>query len=113
MSSSTGRRDVPVLNSVREWIARLWSTLRPARHDGDLEDELRLHAELAAESARRRGGSADDPTHPRAIAAADVRHAVEAMREQRGLPWLDDGLRDVRYAARLLKRQPAFTLVAS
>ena len=79
--------------TLREWIARLWGTLRPGRQDGDLEQELRLHAELAGE----RGG---------------VAQAMEAMRDQRGLPWLDDFLRDTRHAWRLLLRNPAFTTVA-
>ena len=78
---------------LREWIARVWGTLRPGRQDGDLEQELRLHQELAGE----RGG---------------VAQAVEAMRDQRGLPWLDDFLRDTRHAWRLLLRNPAFTAVA-
>jgi hypothetical protein len=40
--------------TFREWTTRLWATLRPIRDDRDLEQELRLHAELAAEDARRR-----------------------------------------------------------
>ena len=31
----------------REWAHRLWGTLRRARTDRDLEDELRAHLELA------------------------------------------------------------------
>jgi predicted permease len=34
------------------------------------------------------------------------------MRDRRGLPWLEDVARDVRYAARLLWRNPGFTAVA-
>jgi hypothetical protein len=32
---------------LREWIHRLLGTLRPGRQDRDLEEELRLHMELA------------------------------------------------------------------
>jgi putative ABC transport system permease protein len=79
--------------TLREWIARVWGTFRPGRQDGDLEQELRLHQELAGE----RGG---------------VAQAMETMRDQRGLPWLDDFLRDTRHAWRLLLRNPGFTAVA-
>ena len=46
------------MRMLREWIHRLLGTLRIARRDDDLADELRLHLELAAEDAGRRG---DDP----------------------------------------------------
>ena len=41
--------------TLREWVSRLWGTVRPRRDDRELEQELRLHVELAAEDARRRG----------------------------------------------------------
>ena len=45
--------------SLREWIIRLWATLRPQRDDSDLEQELRLHLELAAEETLRSGHALD------------------------------------------------------
>jgi predicted permease len=80
---------------VREWIARVWGTLRPARPDADLERELRAHLELAGGTAR-----------------PEVQQAMDALRDQRGVPWLDDLLRDLRYGARVLRRQRTFAAVA-
>ena len=34
------------------------------------------------------------------------------MHEQQGLPWLQETLRDVRFALRALRHNPAYTLVA-
>ena len=34
--------------SLREWISRLWGTLRPSRGDRELEQELRLHPIIEA-----------------------------------------------------------------
>ena len=37
---------------------------------------------------------------------------MDALRDQRGLPWLDDLARDVRHGLRTLRRTPVFTAVA-
>ena len=42
------------LRMLREWNQRLLGALHFGRRDRDLEEELRLHIELAAEEARRR-----------------------------------------------------------
>ena len=44
--------------SLREWITRLWWTFRPGRPDRELEQELRLHLELATEDEQRRADQA-------------------------------------------------------
>src|SRR5687767_5545577 len=82
---------------LREWIHRVIGSLRPQRRDEDLAEELRLHGALAAESGRRAGGAAQ---------------AMDALRDQRGLPWLDDLLRDLRYGLRTLARNKGFTVTA-
>lgn len=48
------------MGMLREWIYRLWGTLRGLRADSDLEQELRLHIELAAEDAQRRDQTPQD-----------------------------------------------------
>lgn len=82
---------------LREWLHRLAGTLRPRRGDEDLAEELRLHAALAAEHGRR----VDRPAQ-----------AIEAVRDQRGLPWLEDLWRDVRIGTRMLLRSKGFTVTA-
>jgi hypothetical protein len=54
-----------------------------------MEEELRLHLELARENGRLHAGG--------------ITLAMDAMRDQRGLPWLEDLAVDVRYAMRLLR----------
>ena len=98
--------------TLREWITRLWGTLRPSRRDADLEAELRLHVELATEDERRRANSSEDARRVAAIRSGGMAQAMEAVRDQRGLPWLDDLARDLRYGFRALRRNPMFASVA-
>jgi predicted permease len=98
--------------TLREWINRLLGTFRARRTDRDLEEELRLHLELAAEDARHLGDPRARVVRAAGIRAGGVAHTMEALRDQRGLPWLDDLVRDVRHAVRLLRRDPLFTGVA-
>lgn len=104
------RRPLP---TVREWTTRLWGTFRGRRHDRDLEEELRLHMELATQDAQRRGRSLEEGMRDAAIRAGGMAQAMEALRDQRGLPWLADLGRDVRYALRTLRRSPSFTMAAT
>ena len=61
------------MRQLREWASRAWSVLRPTRDDADLEAELRSHLALAAED----GG-----------VAGNVAQTMDALRDQRGVPWL-------------------------
>ena len=83
---------------IREWIHRLVGIVRRSRGDDELQEELRAHIALAEERGYRATGASQ---------------AMEALRDQRGLPWLDDFVRDVRHALRTLRRAPAFTAVAT
>lgn len=96
----------------REWVSRVWGTLRRHRTDGDLEDELRVHLELAADEARRRGESQESAGRTARLQVGGVAQAMEAQRDQRGLPWLEDLARDLRYGCRMLVRNPGFTLIS-
>jgi len=98
--------------TLREWVIRLWATLRPSRRDAELEEELRLHLELAVEDERRRANSSEDAGRAAAIRSGGMAQAMEAVRDQRGLPWLDDLARDLRYGLRALRRNSMFATVA-
>jgi macrolide transport system ATP-binding/permease protein len=83
---------------LREWIHRLLGTFHRGRGDADLSEELRLHMDLAAEDGRRAGGGAAQ--------------AMDALRDQRSLPWLETVSSDVRYGLRTFRRSPAFAATA-
>src|ERR1700683_3068668 len=94
----------------REWSLRLWGSLHPGRRDADLEEELRLHLELSAEEARSRGVE-DDSVRLLRIKLGGEAQAMDLLRDQRGLPWLEDLVRDLRHGMRALRRAPGFAAV--
>jgi predicted permease len=96
---------------VQEWLRRFWGTIS-GRRDADLEEELRLHLELAAEAARSQGLSPEEAVRRARIEMGGLTQAMDAMRDQRGWPWLEDMIGDGRIAVRMMRRSPIFSIVA-
>jgi putative ABC transport system permease protein len=97
-----------LVSNLREWLIRLWGSVRGHQRDRELEEELRIHLELAAEDERRRGGTPGDAERVVALQQGGLARAMDALRDQRGLPWLDELIADLRYAMRGIVRAPSF-----
>ena len=95
---------------IREWLRRVWR--RGQRSGQDLDAELQLHLELLAEEKLRQGHSPTEAARLARIEAGGLAQTMESMRDQRSLPWLEDLIGDSRLAARQMRRNPLFTLVA-
>ena len=105
------RSDKRPIAALREWIVRLWGSVSGRRPDAELEQELRMHLELAAEDEGRRAGSSDGASRAAVIRHGAVSQTMDTLRDQRGLPWVDDLTRDLRHGVRTLRRTPTFTTV--
>ena len=100
-------------------LLRLTRGERSIEHEVD--DELEFHLAMREEKLRRLGASAND-AHARARARFGDTDRVRDecvvidrgyARDQRFVEWAESVWADVRYAARTLRRMPAFTVVAT
>jgi putative ABC transport system permease protein len=96
--------------------ARVRSWLRVSRRRADFEremqDEMRTHLELYQTDLRRRGVPEEEARRRALAEFGSVASRKEECRDAVGLQLLDELRGDVSYAFRLLRRSPAFTLVA-
>jgi predicted permease len=93
---------------VREWLRRLWGTAVRRRDDADLESELRGHVALTEDDLRRQGHSPAEAARLARVRAGGVAQAMEEVRDQRGLPRVDDVARTLRVTCRSWRRHPGF-----
>ena len=97
-------------------IARVRSWLRVSTRRTDFEREMqaemRTHLELYQADLRRRGVPEDEARRRALAEFGSVEARREECRDAVGLRLIDELRGDVSYAFRLLRRSPAFTLVA-
>jgi predicted permease len=111
MSNKEGMTVQEVRASLRAWTRRVIGALSGRRTDHDLQRELAAHVGFAEDDLRRQGHAPDDAARLARAAAGGRIQALEALRDQRGLPWLDSSLLDVKLGLRLLVRNWGLTLV--
>jgi predicted permease len=99
------------MQQIRSALARIAGAFRSHEHDDDLAEELQSHIEMATAEYVRRGMPEPAARRRARIEAGGVTSAAEAVRDQRGLPWLESVASDVKYATRALRHSPAFTIV--
>ncbi|HEU5208902.1 MAG TPA: ABC transporter permease, partial [Longimicrobiales bacterium] len=91
---------------------RLRNLGRTDRLNREIERELAFHVEEKAAALRAAGMSEADALHEARRRVGNVDVQRERTRDADVIGWLDWLLRDVRHAARGLRRTPVFTFVA-
>jgi putative ABC transport system permease protein len=93
-------------------IANLLGRRRRARMEEDLDRELRYHFDRRVEDMRAAGIAEDEARRRVAIEMGGIDQVQEDVRETWTWRWIEDAIRDARYAARSLARSPGFTATA-
>jgi predicted permease len=96
---------------LRKTATWLRSVFRRRELDQELDDEIAAHLEMIADENIAKGMTAEQARRAAKIELGGAEQIKESVRAARTGAWLDTLIQDVRFGARMLRKNPGFTAV--
>lgn len=100
------------MRSLRAALVRIRSLVGKTRTDQDLTDEIEMHLQMHIDDNLRAGMTPEEARRQAIIALGGIDQTKEQYRDRRGIPILETLMQDFHYAARTMRKNPAFSAAA-
>ena len=100
------------MKRLRAWLVRLAGLWPAARRERELSDEIEAHLQLHIADNLRSGMRPEQARRDAILKLGGVEPTKEAYRDRSTIPFLENLLRDTRFAIRQLRNNPGFASTA-